>query len=304
MQGFGWCTFTFLVELMIWLLNGLFSIVRDFGVAIMIMVLIVRMLLHPITKKGQVNMVRMQQRMSELAPKIEEIKKKYANDKTRMNQEMMKLNINPAGQLVTCLPMLIQMPIWIALYLSLQNNIQMRHEPFLFTWVNDLTAPDALYTFSTAMTVPLLGWKIPSLNLLPILVAVFMYTQQKLTPKPKPSPSMTDQQRQQQEMMQKMGPMMSIMMLVIFYKMPAGLNLYIMSSSLFGTIEQWRIRKHIREREEAGTLHKPRAGDDKGPDSGAKASRGPHKPSFWERMQKMAGDAQKTQRTAKAKPRR
>ncbi len=304
-QGFGMCTFTFLVELMISLLNALFFVVRDYGVAIIIMVLIVRTLLHPITKKGQVNMVRMQQRMGELAPKIEEIKKKYANDKARLNQEMMKLNINPAGQLVTCLPMMLQMPIWIALYLSLGNNILMRHEPFHFTWVTDLAAQDALYTFSVPLTVPLFGWQITALNLLPILVAIFMYTQQKLQPKPKPNPNATDQQRQQQEMMQKMGPMMSIMMLLIFYNMPAGLNLYIMSSSLFGTIEQWYIRKHIRQREADGTLHKkPRSDDGKAPGASVKSLRGPRKPSLLERMQKAAEKAQKGRGTAKAKLRR
>ena len=301
-QGFGWCTFTWLVELMIWLLNGLHAVVRDFGVAIIILVLIVRALLHPITKKGQVNMVRMQQRMQELAPKIEEIKKKYANDKARMNQEMMKLKMNPAGQMLTCLPMLIQLPIWVALYISLSNNILMRHEPFLFTWIHDLTAPDALYTFASPIHVPLFGWELPSFNLLPILVAVFMYTQQKLQPKPKPSPNMTDQQRQQQEMMQKMGPIMSIMMLLFFYKMPSGLNLYIMSSSLFGTIEQHRIRQHIKEREAAGTLHQP---DRKEPPVAEQAQKS-RKRSFIERLQKAAEDAQKRrfESPRKAKTRR
>ncbi|MHC4697926.1 MAG: YidC/Oxa1 family insertase periplasmic-domain containing protein [Planctomycetota bacterium] len=291
-QGFGWCTFTWLVELMIWLLNSLFVVVRDFGVAIMVLVLVVRALLHPITKKGQVNMVRMQSRMQELAPKIEEIKKKYANDKARLNQEMMKLNINPAGQMLTCLPMMIQMPIWIALYLSLSNNILMRHEPCVFLpWIHDLTAPDALWTFSTPIVVPIVGWVLPSFNLLPILVAVFMYTQQKLQPKPAPNPNMTDQQRQQQEMMQKMMPMMSIMMLLIFYKMPSGLNLYIMSSSLFGTIEQKRIRAHIKEQEAAGTLHKP-AEKDHAKEQLAKKRR---KPSFFKKLQAMAEEAQKAQ---------
>ena len=301
-QGFGWCTFTFLVELMIWLLNTLCIAVRDYGVAIIILVLVVRVLLHPITKKGQVNMVRMQHRMQEMAPKIEEIKKKYANDKARLNQEMMKLNINPAGQLFTCLPMMLQMPIWIALYLSLANNILMRHQPFHGTWIHDLTAQDALYTFSAPITVPLLGWVIPSLNLLPILVGVFMYTQQKLQPKPAPNPNMTDQQRQQQEMMQKMMPLMSVMMLIIFYKMPAGLNLYIMASSLFGTIEQKLIRKHIKEREEAGTLHKPEKKEGPPPDK-------PRKPggsSLWNRLQKAAEQAQKAppRRPKKVKSRR
>jgi len=301
-QGYGSCTFTSLVELMIWLLNGLSALTRDFGVAIIILVLIVRTLLHPITKKGQVNMVRMQKKMQELAPKIEEIKKKYANDKARLNQEMMKLNINPAGQILTCLPMMLQMPIWVALYISLSNNILIRHQgSVLLPWVHDMTVPDALYTFASPIIIPLLGWSIPAFNLLPLLVAVFMYTQQKLQPKPTPSPNMTDQQRQQQEMMQKMGPMMSIMMLIIFYPMPAGLNLYIMTSSLFGTIEQKRIRAHIKEQEEAGTLLKPKE-KPIGPDREDKPSR----PSFMQRMQKAVDEAQKkqAQRPQKAKTKR
>lgn len=304
-QGFGWCTFTWLVELMIWLLNGLYAIVGDYGVAIIILVIIVRAALHPITKKGQVNMVRMQQRMGEFAPQLEEFKKKYGNDKQRLQQETMKLyrehGINPAGQMLTCLPMMLQMPIWVALYISLSNNILMRHEGFLFTWIDDLTAPDALFTFGSPIVIPILRWTLPAFNLLPILVSVFMYTQQKMQPKPKPNPNATDQQRQQQEMMQKMMPMMSIMMLLIFYKMPSGLNLYIMSSSLFGTIEQWWIRKHIKEREKTGTLHKPK----KVKDDRIDRPKRPGKSSLFKRLQQMAENAQKqAHRTHKAKSRR
>jgi len=303
-QGFGWCTFTFLVELMIWLLNSLYWVVRDYGVAIIILVLIVRALLHPITKKGQVNMVRMQHRMAELGPKIEELKKKYANDKARLNQEMMKLDINPASQVLTCLPMFIQMPIWVALYLSLSNNISMRHAPFLYglTWINDLTAQDAMIPFSTPFHVPIIGADMTSFNLLPLLVALFMYVQQKTQPKPKPNPNQTEQQRQQQESMQRMMPMMSIMMMLIFYKMPSGLNLYIMFSSLFGWLEQARIRRHIREQEEAGTLHAPpksRKSKDDFMDRPPRA-----KLSWWQRLQKAAEEAQKAQRTTRSKPRR
>lgn len=291
-QGYGWCTFTWLVELMIWLLNALYGLVGDFGVAIIFLVLVVRAALHPITKKGQVNMVRLQQRMSEFAPKMEEIKKRFANDKTRQQQEMMKLyrehNINPAGQLLTCLPMVIQMPIWVALYISLSNNVLMRHEGFLFTWIHDLTAQDCLIKFGSPIIVPIFGWELPCFNLLPILVAIFMYAQQKMQPKPKPNPNMTDQQRQQQEMMKMMAPMMSIMMLIIFYTMPSGLNLYIMASSLLGTIEQHFIRKHIRKHEDEGTLHKP-AGKMRDKPGGKR------KLSYLERLQKMAEEAQQQQ---------
>lgn len=302
--SYGSCTFSWLVELMIWLLNALHAVVRDFGVAIIILVLIVRTLLHPITKKGQVNMVRMQHRMQELAPKIEEIKKKYANDRARMNQEMMKLNLNPAGQLFTCLPMVVQMPIWIGLWISLSNNILMRHEPFLFTWIRDLSAPDALIPFSTPMTVPVFGWKIAAFNLLPFLLAITQYAQIKLQPKPKPNPNMTEEQRRQQEMMQSMTPLMVGMMFLIFYNAPSGLNLYVMSSSFFGTLEQWRIRVHIREHEAAGTLHKPvrERGAATLPDAGAVKS---PLPGWMQRLQKMAADAQKvkTQRQGKGKKR-
>lgn len=292
--GFGWCTFGFLVRLMIWLLNGLHVVVRDYGIAIIAMVMIVRILLHPITKAGQVNMVRMQQKMGEFAPKLEEIKRKFGNDKARLQQETMKLyrehNVNPAGNLLGCLPLFIQMPIWIALYLSLSNNIHMRHEGFLFTWINDLTAQDQLIPFASPFVIPIVGWKIAAFNLLPPLVSFFMYIQQKSQPKPKPNPNMTDQQRAQQEMMQKMIPLMSIMMLVFFYNAPSGLNLYIMFSSLFGWIEQKRIRAHIKDREESGTLHKPAPK----PDAERKKKR-PGEMSFFEKIQKMAEDAQKAQ---------
>jgi YidC/Oxa1 family membrane protein insertase len=302
-QGFGICTFTFLVELMIWLLNSLYFIFRDFGVAIVILVLIVRALLHPITKKGQINMVRMQHKMGELGPKIEEIKRKYANDKVRLNQEMMKLDINPAGQIMTCLPMFLQMPIWVALYLSLSNNILMRHEsPFYgLTWIPDLTAQDALIQFSSPIHIPLFGWELTSFNVMPLLVGLFMYIQQKTQPKPKPNPNMTEQQRQQQEAMQRMMPMMSAMMVLIFYKMPSGLNLYVMFSSLFGWLEQRVIRKHIREREAAGTLHKPpRWGTQ---DVVGKPAGRDRKLSWFERLQKAAEAAQKAQRMPKGKKR-
>jgi YidC/Oxa1 family membrane protein insertase len=287
------CTFSPLVEMMIWMLNGMHSIwPHNFGLAIMVLVLIVRAILHPITKKGQVNMVRMQKRMGELQPKLEEIKKKYANDKTRLQQEQMKLyreeGINPAGQLFTCLPMLLQMPIWVALFYSLRQNIDIRHQPFIL-WIRDLTAQDALFTFSSPINV--LIAHIDSFNLLPILLAIAMFIQQKLMPKPKPNPTATDQQKQQQEMMQKMGPMMSVMMLIFFYKMPSGLNLYILSSTVLGALEQHFIRKHIKKHEEAGTLVKP--AKKKGGIAGRTRKRRLKMPGWWGRLEAAAERAQK-----------
>ena len=285
------CTFVPLVELMIWLLNALYWMIPNYGVAIIFLVCLVRIMLHPITRKGQVNMVRMQSRMGEVSPKLEEIKKKYANDKTKLQQETMRVyreeGINPAGQIFTCLPMLIQMPIWVALWISLSGNIGMRLKPFVL-WINDLTAPDALYTFSSPIQLPFVDVEIPHFNLLPFLLAIAMYFQQKLMPKPKRNPNATEQQIQQQEMMTKMGPLMAVMMLVLFYKAPSGLTLYIMCSTMFGALEQHFIRKDIKKREEAGTLHKkPSKKDSPGRPPGPLAR-------LLNRLQTAAEDAQKT----------
>lgn len=280
-DGYGSCTFNFLTDAMIRLLNWLESICGNFGVAIIFLVIVVRVLLHPITKKTQVNMVKMQSGMGELQPKMEAIKKKFAGDAARIQQETMKLyreeGINPLSQMFGCLPMFLQMPIWIALYSSLRNNVAMRGRGFVW-WIDDLTAPDDLYHFSP----PLFG-KIEVFHLLPILVGVMMFAQQKLMPKPrKPQSSSSSSQAQQAEQMQKMMPYMSLMMIFLFYKFPSGLNLYIMASSLFGAIEQWRIRKHIKARENEPPA--PKVARPKAPRKG---------PSLFEKLQQKAEEAQK-----------
>ncbi|MCH7840234.1 MAG: membrane protein insertase YidC, partial [Planctomycetes bacterium] len=283
-------TFKSLTRFMVWLLNVLQAVVINYGIAIIILVLIVRTLLHPLTKRGQVNMMRMQERMGALAPKMEDLKKRYANDKTKLNQETMKLyqqeGINPATQfLSSCLPMMLQMPIWIALYTSLNFNIDMRHQPFVW-WIRDLTAPDAFLQFE-ARNIPLLSaltGPITSLNLLPVLVSLSMFLQQKLMPKPTPPSGRSSEQGAQAEQMQKMMPYMTLIFGLFFYNMPSGLNLYIMASSTFGALEQWRIRKHIAELKEKGDVLKTASKKKAAPKGG---------PSFFQRLQKAAEEAQK-----------
>lgn len=290
------CTFAWLAELMVTLLNAFYSVVHNYGVAIFLLVLVVRGLLHPITKKTQVNMVKMQQAMGKLQPKLEEIKKRYANDKVRLQQETMRLykeeGVNPAGQMLSCLPMVLQMPIWIALYSSLNNNIAMRHEGF-FLWIRDLTGPDQLIPFTSGFQLPLVG-EVTALNLLPLLVGLTMYIQQKLMPKPSaPATGQSDQAAQMQKQMQTMMPLMSIFMVLIFYNMPSGLNLYIMTSSILGALEQWRIRKHV-EAEKERLDREPPLVTDPGP-----KPKKPRPPSFLERLAKKADDAQKLRRPPK-----
>ncbi|MCP4589605.1 MAG: membrane protein insertase YidC [bacterium] len=285
------CTFSWLAELMVTLLNSFHAVVRNYGVAIFLLVLLVRVLLHPVTKRTQVNMVKMQQAMGQLQPKLEDVKKRYANDKQRLQQETMRIykeeGVNPAGQMLSCLPMLLQMPIWVALWSSLNNNVAMRHEGFVW-WIRDLSAPDQLWEFGSGFSFPLVG-DITALNLLPLLVGVTMYAQQKLMPKPKPpSTEQTGQAAQMQKQMQAMMPLMSVFMVLIFYNMPSGLNLYIMTSSILGALEQWRIRKHVEEEKDRLATTVP-------VESSAKpvVAKTPRSPSFLERLAKKADDAQK-----------
>jgi len=225
------------------LMKWMYGFIANYGVVIIILVLLMRLAMHPITKKSQVSMSK----MSTLAPKAEEIKKKYANNKTEMNKQLMALyRKQGTSPIMGFLPMMVQMPIWIALWSAVYAGIELRGASFLPFWITDLSAPDALVRFST-VTVPLLGWKIDSLNLLPILMGVAFYLQQKLMPKPAAA-SANPQVAQQQKMMMIMMPLLFPLML---YKAPSGVNLYIMSSVFAGVVEQHVIRKHIREKEEA-----------------------------------------------------
>jgi YidC/Oxa1 family membrane protein insertase len=194
--------------------------------------------------------------------------------------------VNPFGQIMGCLPMLLQMPIWIALYSSLRNNVSMRGRGF-FWWIDDLTAPDTLVSFDPPFN--LVFTQLEAFHLLPILVGVMMFAQQKLMPKPKkPAGASDSPQAQQAEQMQKMMPYMSLVMIFLFYGFPSGLNLYIMTSSLFGTAEQLYIRKHLSKTDLSPPVKKvkpqPRSG-----------------PTFLEKIQKRAEEAQKTQSRRKKK---
>ena len=215
--------------------------IPNYGVIIIILVLVVRLLMHPITKKGQVSMSG----MSKLAPKIEEVKKKYADNKAELNRQTMALyKEHGASPVMGMVPMLIQMPIWIALYSAIYASISLRGAAFLPVWITDLSAPDALIRFAT-ITIPVLGWKITSFNLLPVLMGVAMYFQQKMMPK-QAAAATNPQVAQQQKMMMIMMP---LMMPIVLYTAPSGLNLYIMTSTFAGVLEQHVIRKHISKKE-------------------------------------------------------
>ncbi|KPK74464.1 MAG: hypothetical protein AMJ79_14080 [Phycisphaerae bacterium SM23_30] len=250
------CTFQWLTALVLKLMDGIYAGVRNYGVAIIILVLLMRLLLHPITKKSQMNMMRMQK----LQPQMEELRKKYGNNKQELSKRTMELykEQGMAGNfLLGCLPMILQLPIWVALFTAVDGNVEIRHHglfPASWHWLTDLAAPDRLIPFSwfgveEPIEIPLLSGfmgGIDAFNLLPILLTVAMFLQTKFTTQPQMAQA-NPQVAQQQKMMMYMMP---AMMLIFFYAAPSGLNLYIMASTFGGLIEQKFIRKHIKAEQE------------------------------------------------------
>ncbi|MBI5725469.1 MAG: YidC/Oxa1 family insertase periplasmic-domain containing protein [Planctomycetes bacterium] len=240
------CAVSWLALAMMWLLKALSGLtLGNFGLAIMVLVLVVRVIMHPLTRYSQVSMTKMSKKMAALQPEIQKLREKYADDKAELNRQMMLLyrqqGTGMSSGMLGCLPMLVQMPIWVALWSGIQASVELRHAAFLPVWITDLAAPDAILSWT--FHIPLIG---NSLNLLPLLLTVAMYLQQKLTPQ-MTAAAMTPEQASQQKMMKIMLPGM---MLLIFYNMPSGLNLYIMASTFVGVIEQYFIRKHIKEKEQ------------------------------------------------------
>ncbi len=238
------CALPFLIDGLVDLLRFFHYLLRDWGLAIIALVVLVRLILHPITKSSQVSMMKMQK----MGPELERLKKKYGDDKDGYAKAQMQL-YKEVGftPILGCLPMFLQMPIWIALYSALQNEIALRQSPFLwgFTWIHDLARPDRLFAWDVhPIIIPWLGWNFHSLNILPMFLAVVFFLQQKFTPKP---PAATPEQAQQQKMMQ----WMSLLFPVFLYTAPAGLNLYILTSTTIGIIESKRIRDHIKQKQEA-----------------------------------------------------
>jgi YidC/Oxa1 family membrane protein insertase len=241
----GICTWTWLINALVGLLAAFHFLLRDWGLAIIALVVLVRLVLHPITKKSQISMSK----MGKMGPEVERLKKKYGDNKEELNKAMMALYKEQGfTPILGCLPMFLQMPIWIALWTALQTTFALRHSPFLeffgvrLTWINDLAQPDRLIPFFPGVQIPLLGL-VDGFNLLPLLMGFVFYLQQKYMPKP---PTTTPEQAQQQKLMQYM----TLAFPLLLYTAPAGLNLYILTSTAIGIWESKRVRAHLKEQEE------------------------------------------------------
>lgn len=215
-----------IASLMLSLLNLFHRLGASYGVAIILLTVLVRGLMFPISRHQAHNM----QRMKELQPKIKEIQQKHAGNKEELGRATMELyrkhNFNP---LSGCLPLLLQLPIFIGLYTALSGSVDLRMTPFL--WFQNLASPDALFPLGFKM--PFFGWT--TFNLLPVLSAGLMFFQQKMMMPPPAD--------EEQAMQQKMMNYMSVVMGAMFYRVPSGLCLYFIVSSGWGMVERFLLNK-------------------------------------------------------------
>ncbi|QDU81399.1 Membrane protein insertase YidC [Polystyrenella longa] len=225
-----WSWISWLSKPMMWLLTRMHeSLGFPYWLAIICLTIIVRGVLHPITRKQMASA----KRMKELQPKLQELKKKHGDNREKMAQAQMELyrehNFNPfAG----CLPVFMQMPIFIALYQGLRSTIDLRLAEFL--WIDNLAAPDMLYTLGI-QNLPFLGDYFYYFNLLPVITVLLFIVQNKiLMPQPDPTDEMAVQT-------QKMMKFMMVFMGFMFYHVPSGLCVYFITSSIWSLCERKMI---------------------------------------------------------------
>ncbi len=220
-----WGFFGFLAHPLYLALRWLHGIVGNWGWAIVIITVIIRLLFFPLTHRSMVKMRKTQQDMARLQPKIRKLKEKYRDkrdveSRRKMNEEMMELyrreGVNPAATLTSCLPMLLQLPVLYAMYTVLTVSIELRGAPF-FGWIRDLSAMDPYYVT-------------------PIVMGVTMLAQQLMT--------MTKTEDPQQKSQQRMMLFMPIMFTWFFLKLPSGLVVYWLTNNVLGIVQQVLINRH------------------------------------------------------------
>jgi YidC/Oxa1 family membrane protein insertase len=219
---FGW--FDIIAKPCLWLMNLFYSVIPNYGVAIIILTLLVKILLWPLGQKSYKSMSE----MKKIQPLMKEIREKYKDDKQRMNQEVMGLyrtyKINPLGG---CLPMVVQLPVFFALYRMLYEAIELRHAPF-FLWIDDLAAPDRLFRFDFSIPFMEPPYGIPVLT---VVMGASMLLQQKM------SPPMGDATQA------KMMMFMPIIFTVIFINFSSGLVLYWLVNNILSIAQQYYTQK-------------------------------------------------------------
>lgn len=256
------CNFQFLTGLLLWILTHVHDLIaHDWAISIILLVVLVRTCLHPVTRWSQIRMARFSKQMQAVGPKQKALQEKYKDDPRKLQAETAKLwqeeGINPAS-LLGCFPMMLQSPVWIALFATLYFAVELRHEPAFFGvfqaivpaktafshFLADLSEPDRFIDFGRKLaTIPMLG-EFRSINLLPLLLAVVFFIQQKYL-----TPQTTATLSPEQEMQQKMVKWMMVVMFPLFmYSQPSALALYFITNSSLGILESKWIRAHMEKK--------------------------------------------------------
>ena len=239
-QQFGnaidWGWFKMFAKPIFYLLDNLFKLVKNFGVAIILLTLTVKLVMFPIAQRQFASMAAMRV----VQPKVKEIQERYKDDRPKMQQAMMELyqkeKINP---MAGCLPIFIQIPVFYALYKVLLLTIEMRHQPFAL-WIKDLSAPDPLTPVNLFGLLPFTPPSFIALGVLPILLGITMYAQFKLNPAPA------------DPVQQQVFSIMPWIMMFLMAPFAAGLQLYWVVNNLLTIAQQkWLYSRHPAMKEPA-----------------------------------------------------
>lgn len=212
--NYGWLWF--ISEWLFWLLKKIQSVVGNWGWSIVLLTALIKLVFYHLSAKSYRSMARMRL----LQPRLEALKKRYGDDKQKLMQETMEIykkeKVNPMGG---CLPMLVQIPVFIALYWVLLESVELYHAPFIL-WIRDLSSPDPYY-------------------ILPLLMGATMLIQQKLSPPP-PDPTQA-----------KLMLFMPVFFVALFLYFPAGLVLYWVVNNALSILQQWYITKHYHPKKKS-----------------------------------------------------
>ena len=222
----------FMTKPMFQILSFFYSLVGNFGIAIMLLTILVKLVMFPLANKSYTAMSQMKL----LTPKMKELQERFKDDKLKMQQEIMAMykreKVNPMSG---CLPILVQIPVFFALYKVLYVTIEMRHAPF-FGWIQDLSAPDPTTIFNFFGLFP---WDVPQFLMIgvwPLIMCLTMVIQQRLNPKP------TD------EIQAAVITYMPYVFLFLFASFPAGLVIYWAWNNTLTILQQWVIQRRLEHK--------------------------------------------------------
>ncbi len=235
---FGW--FYFLTKPLFYVLIYINKLVGNFGVAILILTVVIKLLFFPLANKSY----RSMSRMKALQPEIMSLRERFGDDKQRLNQEMMGLykekKVSPASG---CLPIVVQIPVFFALYKVLFVTIEMRHAPF-FGWIQDLSAPDPTTVFNLFGLIPFTPPEFLMIGAWPLIMGISMFLQQKLNPQP-PDPIQA-----------KVFMFLPIIFTFLLARFPSGLVIYWAWNNVLSIAQQWVIMKNTAKADAAAAASK------------------------------------------------